>query len=877
MRVSRTISFVLILAGLWASAAFCAESPLPESRTQKKVLDNGLTVLVTEMPDSPTSAVYALVNTGGATEGEFLGAGLTHFVEHMLFKGTHGRSVGEIAAEVQSLGGVINATTGLDYTYYMINVPHEHADRAVEILSDMLLNSVFDEKEIEREREVIFNEMRMHNDRPARVLSRMVFETVYRRHPYRIPVIGFKDLLAKITRDDFLRFYRTRYIPNNMIFSVAGPVKAGEVFNKVESLFGQTPRAVLQPRNLPAEPPQTGVRRVEKTFPTNQTRLSLAWRGVNVTDKDMPALDVLAVILGRGRSSRLFRDLFTDKGLVQSVRAYDFTPIDPGVFEISSEMDQDHVEAVIQDVKQQIASIAQKGVSEEELAKVKTQVISEYIFDQQSADNMAYLAAVNEVTTGDIDFSRRYLDMVKALTVNDIQDACARYLTDDQLTVSVLRPEGQGEPAGGEAPAEEAGKIKKLTLANGLTVLLRKNSRLPIVSFSLVLDGGTRFETPQDNGISELTSRLWTRGTAGRTSAAIDRDVESRGGQLSGISGRNSLGLRLNFLSQDRDFALGLLEDLVKNPSFDTKELAKVKEQVQAAILSRDDRISSVTGERLRKALFGRLPIALEVLGTKDSVAALTAKDIAGFYRKHRDPSRMVLSVFGDIDPKQMEEEIRRRFGRLPDQPDAPEPQFTAQPVTEHSVDAVMDKKQAMLMIGYRAVAYGDKDRYAMSVLSAVLGSPFNGRIFNQIRDQSGKAYSAGGSFAPTLDAGLIQFYALTDEDSLDYVEKKMLGIIAGLREKGISADDLEAFKTYLKGTHEMGLETDSALGFMSALDELYGLGYDEYEHFAAAIDAVTPQDIQRLARDYLAPEQAVVVRMRPSIGEGVPSGSPEG
>jgi len=865
------VLLTLTCVGLAFLLASSGESALPENQTQKKALDNGLTVLVNEMPSSPSVAVYALVKVGGATEGEFLGAGLSHFMEHMLFKGTHDRSVGEIAAEVQALGGRINATTGLDYTYYMINVPRQHYARAVEIISDMLMNAVFDEQEIEREREVIFNEMRMHNDRPSRVLSRMVFESVFHRHPYRVPVIGFEELLANITRDDFLRFYKTRYVPNNIIFSVAGQVEADKVFTQVEGLFKDAKRGILQPRNLPLEPAQIGLRSVDKTFNTNQTRLSLTWRGVSVTDVDMPALDVLASILGRGRSSRLYRDLFKEKGLVRSVRAFNYTPIDSGVFEIGCEVESLRVDEVVNAVKGHIQQIAEKGVSAPELEKVKTQVISSYIFNQQTADEMAYLAAVNEAMVGDIDFSRKYIKKVEALSVQDVQEVCARYLVDDRLTIAVLRPD-QVQEASAAPQAVEVSDIKKFVLDNGLTVLLKSNPRLPILSISLALNGGTRFESLENNGISELTARLWTKGTKKRSADMIAEQVESRGGRLGGFSGRNSLGLKMDFLAKDQKFALDLLEDLVKNAEFRAQELTKVKDKVRTAILRRDDNITAVTGMRFKKALFGNHPISFELLGSEDSIAKINAENISAFFEPQKDPSNMVLAVFGDIELDQMEEEVRRRFGTLKDKQDTVVPVRSLSPVEERVLDVSMDKKQAMLMMGFRAVRLDHEDRYAMEVLSSILGSPFNGRIFNQVRDQFGKAYSAGGAFLPSLDAGMIYFYALTDEESLEYVEQKVLEIIEELRAKGITEEELKTFKTYLKGNHEMGLETNSALGFISSLDELYGLGYDLHERYPQAIDQVTPEVIQRLAEKYLDPALAVVVRTRPTIGEEVPS-----
>jgi zinc protease len=193
-------------------------SPSALDHTSKVVLDNGLTVLITEMPSSPVVAVYALVKTGSATEGEFLGTGISHFLEHMLFKGTHGRGVGEIAAKIQAIGGEINAATGKDYTIYTITVPFEQFDVALDVLADMLMHSTMEPEEVERERSVIFSEMKMHNDNPDRKIQEIKDKNIYLRHPYRHPIIGYETALAGVTRDDLLEYYRRFYVPDNTIF-----------------------------------------------------------------------------------------------------------------------------------------------------------------------------------------------------------------------------------------------------------------------------------------------------------------------------------------------------------------------------------------------------------------------------------------------------------------------------------------------------------------------------------------------------------------------------------------------------------------------------------------------------------------------------------
>jgi len=323
------ISFSLIIGIACALPAFAFEQ-----NSSKHILDNGLTVLIREMPQNSMVSVYALVKTGSATEGEFLGTGISHFLEHMLFKGTEKRDTRQIPAEIQAVGGSINASTSHDFTIYTITVPFESFDTALDVLSDMLMNSKMDPEEIEKERQVIFKEMKLHNDNPGRRLSRLSFESIYNQHPYRHPVIGYKSLLAEISNEDLVDYYRLHYAPNNIILSVAGNIRANEVVAKIEETFKNFQRKRYVPRDVLPEPQQISFRRYEEEYPnTDLTRLSLSFSGVSLLDGDLYALDVLAQILGEGGSSRLFLDLYKKQGLVYSISASNFTPVDRGVLE----------------------------------------------------------------------------------------------------------------------------------------------------------------------------------------------------------------------------------------------------------------------------------------------------------------------------------------------------------------------------------------------------------------------------------------------------------------------------------------------------------------------------------------------------------------
>lgn len=836
--------------------------------TEKHILDNGLTVLISRVPASPLVSVYALVKTGSATEGKFSGSGISHFLEHMLFKGTKKREVGAISREVQALGGVINASTGFDYTIYTITVPQQGFDQALDIMADCLMNSQFDKEEIEKEREVIYGEMRMHKDRPQRYLSRLVFNTVYIRHPYRLPVIGHKELLKELGRDDFLEYYHKFYIPNNIILSVAGNVDAQSVLSKIRKSFKGMQRQREFSRNVAQEPQQISMRRYEEEYPTQLTRMSLSFAGVSILDEDMFALDVLAMILGQGESSRLHVDLFKKKQLVKSVSVSNFTPMDQGLFEVECVLEAAKIEATIGAVKEHIRIIAEKGIQPSELKKTKRQVLSEYIYGHRTSGSIAYSTAIDEAFAGDPDFSKKYVDAIRKVTSQDIKRVAREYLVDNKLSIVILRPQSEKETKPQKSEEHSALDIKKVVLPNGLTILLRENPAFPLVSINLVLNGGTRQESAESNGISKLTSMLWVKGTDSRTAETIAEDVESLGGSLSGFSGRNSFGIQLNVLSEDLDFGLDLLEDLMKNPSFSEQEFIKVKERIKTAIIAQKDSVYRTTDKALRETLFQTHPLRLEAIGTLESVAGISRQDILDFFNKLSFPGNMVLSVFGDFSAAQGEEILTKKLSSLKPREMTSLTHTELPPEATREATVYLDKKQAMVMVGFQGVDFLHKDRYGLEVLSSILGSSFSGRIFTRIRDELGQAYALGGGFLPGKDMGFLSFYVLTSDESASKVRDILLDLINEIREDVVGAQELRDMKSYLTGRHQMEIETDASLGFLSALDELYGMGHDHYQQYNNQIDSVTQEDIKRLAKKYLDVQKAAIVMARPKPEE---------
>jgi zinc protease len=244
----------------------------PPVTAQKWTLPNGLTIIVQTDRSAPVASVQAWCGTGSINEGRHLGAGLSHILEHMLFKGTTTRSTNEIARSVQDEGGYINAYTSFDRTVYWIDVPREGVWQALDILADAMMNSTLPAEEYGKEQEVIRREFAMCSDDPDRMMGQLMFKTAYQRHPYRFPVIGEIQIFDQLTQEEVVEYYRARYVPNNLTFVVAGDVDAAAVYAQLEKYFSAYPARSLAPGYIAQEPPQQGRREVNEEFATELTR-----------------------------------------------------------------------------------------------------------------------------------------------------------------------------------------------------------------------------------------------------------------------------------------------------------------------------------------------------------------------------------------------------------------------------------------------------------------------------------------------------------------------------------------------------------------------------------------------------------------------------
>ncbi len=847
---------------------------------QSFTLDNGMQVLLEENHAAKVVSFNALVKVGSAMETD-AEAGISHVIEHMLFKGTPTRPEGTIARDIEAAGGEINAYTSIDQTCYYINMATRFAETGLSILADAICNPLFDAEELGREIEVILEEVRREQDNPNRMTTEHIFQTAYRKHTYGRPIIGYPKTITSFTRERLLDFYRRWYTPSNIVFIAVGDFKTEAMLELIRKEFAGLKGPAAPKTTIPAEPKQSGVRLVIKPSNIQSAYLGIAFHVPGITHQDVPAIDVLAHILGGADSSRLEQVIKRRRHLAHNIYAYALTPRDPGLFLIGGMLSDGDVPKAIDAITAEVHRICEESVSSEELSRAKLALRSSEIYDRETVGGQGSKIASFIATADDHTFEKRYYQMLRDVQIETVRTAAKTYLKPEAATLVLLVPHGSRwlkekatiKTALTRKPAKAKGTCRKsneaiqtLRLKNGATLIVQENHAHPIVAINAVVLGGTRFETPKTNGISALTARMLTKGTKTRSAVQISEAIERIAGDIDGFTGRNTIGLRSEFLSEHLRDGFALFADVLTHPSFAQAEVTKEKRLLTKAIRDQEDNLSSRSFAEFMKTLFPHHPYGLRSSGTAASVKGLKQADVARFHREVFRAKGLVLTVVGDVNAHEVETLANEMLADLPK--GAPKKRAIkrdARPKKpRESVVIKRDKQQAHIVLGYQSTTFTSVDRYALTVLNTILSGQ-GGRLFVTLRDQMSLAYAVSSVLHEGIDPGFFAVYIGTDPAK---VETAIAGITMQLdlvRDKRVTGEELARAKQYIAGTYELDRQRNMALANLYAFNTLYGIGLEEAEEYPKRIMAVTREDVQRVATKYITPESYTLAVIKPS------------
>jgi len=826
-------------------------------------LENGLIIIVREDHNAPVVSAQAWCQAGSIHEDRWLGAGLSHILEHMLFKGTTTRPGSRIDQEVQEAGGYMNAYTSFDRTVFHIDVPNTGAVKAIDILCDIMQHATLPPEELAKEMNVIRREMDMGHDDPGRRASQRLFEVAYTQSPYRFTIIGYPDIYNEVKPENIRSYYTEKYAPNNVFYVVAGDVKNSEVVAQIKAAYAKSKSRALPPVFLPAEPAQTAAREIIEESAIELGHLHFAWHIPELRHADVPVLDVLAVLLGGGRSSRLFQQVREKKGVVHHVDAWTYSPGLPGLFGASAIVDGDQFAAARDAILAEIEKVKTHFVSAGELRKAVKQFISATLSARKTMEGQAQNLGGNWIAANDLNFSERYLAAVKRVTAAEVRRVARTYLTPENRTLYALLPEGTAPKAAANIETNTDHPIQKIEFPNGLKLLVKEDPRLPFVEFRVAFQGGVLAETEANNGITSLLAKLLLKGTATRNAEQIATEIESVGGSIDSYGGNQSFGVNAEVLSSDFATGLGLVADVLLHPVFPADELEREREVQLAGIQARRDDLLKSATLAMRHGLFGTRGFGLDPIGSETSVKKISVAELKAFHKKMAGPDNCVLAIYGDVKTADVKAAVKKVFAGW--KPTAFHPASIAPraATAPQHITETRDKKQAVLVIGYPGTTMFSEDRYALELLQETC-SDLGSRLFLRIREQLGLAYYVGAQTFCGVAPGYFAFYTGTEPAKAAQVETELLKEAELLRTEGLTEAELKRAKAKIIGQRKIARADLGDLASTTALDELYGLGWQSSELDDAKYEATTLEQIKAVAAKYLKPETAVIVTVKP-------------
>jgi zinc protease len=846
-----------------ASAKPSPSIQIPAINAKLRSLENGLEVIVREDHQHPLVSVQIWVKAGSIHEEKWTGAGLAHCVEHMLFKGTAKRSPSDISQGIQNLGGYVNAYTTFNRTVYWIDGLAEHTEGYLDILADMVRHSRFDAAELAKEQEVIRREMAMGNDDPNNALQHLVQATSFRQHPLRHPIIGHRAVFDQVSRDDVYGFVQRQYVPNNCFIVIAGAVDAEATFATVEKLLGDWQRRPFEPILLPQEPKQVGQRVTHQNFATELTHLALGWQIPGDGHEDKAALDVLAFLLGSGRSARLNQELRERRGIAHSTWAGAWGAQECGVFNTEVECDPNNAEACHEAMLAVVKTMQLKGPTKDELAKAVRATLSSQLRTLSSTKGQAAALGHGWLATGSLDHSSHYLAKIRALTPNDIRTAAQKYLLANACNVVSVGP-AQAAKSEASAKARQQEPTQRFTLKNGLTLLVQENARLPLISIRSSFLAGVTAETDSTAGVTQISAALLLKGTKTRTAAQIAAELENRGGSLQCHADAHRYVLGADVVRGDEAQALTLLADLMLNPSLPAAQLIEVKKRQLATLQEEKEDPLTVAMRRARAEIFASEPFARTALGTETSIKALKVDDCRAMLKSSLVAENGIISIVGDVQSAAVRKLVEASFGKLARGQKRKITEYPpAKKVKPVSHALKMEKEQAVLVIGFRSVGLHHPDSLALALIDGAC-SDMGSRLFNRIREELGLAYYVGAQQFAALGAGAFYFYVGTDPKKVSLAQQEMLTQIQDLAENGLTAAELTRAKTAWKSNWLRSQQGNAGLADAYGWNEINGMGHDYLQKLPDLMAAISEKDIRRVAKIYLSKERAYIVRVEP-------------
>jgi len=904
-------------------AAASPPSGIDAQEVKEVKLDNGLKVLLREVHTMPVVSVGCWYRVGSKDE-QIGTSGISHWVEHMNFKGTQNFTGARMASMIESAGGYWNGYTFLDQTAYFETVVANALDDALKLEAERMNLSLFEAAAVSTERSVVISELRAEENVPKNLLDREVTAAALKIHPYRWPTEGWLQDLEALSREQLYQHYRSYYGPNNAVLVVIGDFDLPVALDLIKKRFGTIPRKPDPVRRKILEPEQEGERRIKIVREGTTPYLEIAYPAPDILNDDFYAFLILDAALNgakgmnlwfspldtnAAKSSRLFRGLVDKKFAVQ-VTSELLPTQDPYLYKLTATLpDMFQYQPAEEVVYEELEKLKNYGITSHELEKVKNQLLTRAFLDQDTTSKLMHQLGYFE-SIASHQFLNTLEAKINAVTQNDLRRVAIRYFSDRARTVGLFVPEAKRQeieverlsatrartglqrealPAGlthslphayyqrlfthsyslenASKPAhfQLALRPKRQVLSNGVVLITAQNHTSPTITVIASVKAGAMRDEDEKEGLANFVGTMLDRGTKGKNVFQLGEAVEFLGAQLKIETNYLVTSLQVNGLKKDAALFIGQLSEMLQNPSFPPAEIEKARAEILADVHQEMDDPSSVAEQVLRQRIYPKgHPFHRTIKGSIRSVEKLKTADLLSFYKRYYRPDQLVITVAGDIDAEGIEALVGEYFGgwSVSGSPEA----FAIPPASVgigegRQIVPMRNKSQCDIVLGVTGISITSPDYFPMLILNQTLGQAGSGgRLGARIREQEGLVYDITSAFDASLSEGPFVIKAGAGPQHVDRVVTLIREEIEKIKSHGITADEANAAKRYLINAMPVELEGNDQIASELERIELFQLGEDYLTKFPELIASVTMDRLLDCARTRLAFDRGALV-----------------
>ncbi|MDR2504330.1 MAG: insulinase family protein [Deltaproteobacteria bacterium] len=852
--------------------------PSTTSATELYKLPNGLTVLIQEDQRFPLVSMRLYVHAGSAYETSDQ-AGISHLLEHMVFKGTEKRAQGKISQDIEALGGYLNAATSFDYTKYLVDLPAEYWRVGLDVLKDMAFHASITETDLEAEKNVVIAELKRGEDQPQQLLFKHLQGLALDGTPYARPIIGYEENIKGITRQHILDYIKRLYQPQAMLLAVAGKVDKAALRAEIEKIYAAIPSgqgymspAMFEPDDLPTAGPKIKIQRGK----WNKIYLSLAFPSPGERDTRAVHLDVLAALLGGDHTSYFYRKYKYERQLVDSISVHNYSMERLGLLYFSVVLDEEHFAEFWEEFSKDLAAIDRISFSQIELDRVKLNMEDDLFRIKETisglADKIGHFAFFSPPDHGEAN----YLYVLRQTSLENLRGQLGAVNT-RRLSMSILLPEKNQnihdaylkdtlarlpDPARDKAvnankTAERGREV--IDLGQGRTLILIPDHTLPYVSGSLMFSGGDALLQQNTQGLAALTAAVLTQGTTQRGATEMEDYLADRASSLNAGAGRQSFYFNFTFPSRFSADIFNLLEETLASPALAVEEFERERQNQLAQIKAAEDQPLDMAFRHLFPFLFTGHSYAFMQLGEEATLKDFKVEQIREFWLKQKTLP-WTLALCGDF----------QRDAAIAAAKKLPLPSGKAlrldkpQWNKEKNLSLTLPgRRQSHILLIFPTVALEDRDTPALQLLHSTL-TGMSGLLFSELRERQGLGYTVSAIPWIAQKTGMLMFYIATDPDKTLQAKEGFKKVVEDMRRGPLPADLLERGKNSLKGDYYRNMQTLAARGGEAATLFTLGLPQDTSSKQIELAAAVTPEALWKIAVKYLDMDKAYWVEVQP-------------